>query len=180
MDFDQFRDGKRFRSFQVTSSSKLSRRNFIATVGAAAGAALMPRSVLAQDPVVNTTYTDGKPVHREQVRWKVRPFPMKQVRLGKGPCTNAMEANRRYLQSLPPDRLLHTFRINAGLPSSAQPLGGWEAPDCELRGHFAGGHYLSAAALMYASTGDEVLGRMATRWLPSSQSVKRASTTADT
>jgi DUF1680 family protein len=124
-------------------------------VGAAAGATLIPRSALAQDPVVNTTFTDGKPVHREQVHWKVRPFPMKQVRLGKGPCTTAMEANRRYLHSLPPDRLLHTFRINAGLPSSAQPLGGWEAPDCELRGHFAGGHYLSAAALMYASTGDE-------------------------
>jgi DUF1680 family protein len=29
--------------------------------------------------------------------------------------------------------------------------------DCELRGHYAGGHYLSACALMYASTGDEEL-----------------------
>src|SRR5262249_30172779 len=56
-----------------------------------------------------------------------------------------------------PDRVLHTFRTNAGLSSSAQPLGGWEAPDCELRGHYAGGHYLSAVALMYASTGDEDL-----------------------
>ncbi len=43
------------------------------------------------------------------------------------------------------------------MQSSAQPLGGWEAPDCELRGHYAGGHYLSAVALMYASTGDEDL-----------------------
>jgi hypothetical protein len=66
-----------------------------------------------------------------------------------------MEANRRYLMSLPPDRLLHTFRLNAGLPSSAEPLGGWEKPDCELRGHFTGGHYLSACALMYASCGDD-------------------------
>ena len=32
------------------------------------------------------------------------------------------------------DRLLHTFRLTAGLPSSATPLGGWEAPDVELRG----------------------------------------------
>jgi len=141
----------------MTSFSKFSRRNFIATVGAAAGSALLPKITLAQDPVVNTTHPNGKPVNREQVSWKVRPFPMKQVRLGKGPCTTAMEADRRYLHSLPPDRLLHTFRINAGLPSSAQPLGGWEAPDCELRGHFAGGHYLSAVALMYASTGDEDL-----------------------
>ena len=141
----------------MISFSKFSRRNFLASVGAAAGSALLPKVALAQDPVVNTTYPNGKPVNREDVPWKIRPFPMKQVRLGKGPCTAAMEANRGYLHSLPPDRLLHTFRVNAGLPSSAQPLGGWEAPDCELRGHFAGGHYLSAVALMYASTGDEDL-----------------------
>jgi DUF1680 family protein len=110
-----------------------------------------------QDPVVNAVQKDGKTISREKVEWKVRPFPMKQVRLGEGPCKQAMEADRRYLHSLPADRLLHTFRINAGLPSTAQPLGGWEAPDCELRGHYTGGHYLSAVALMYASTGDEEL-----------------------
>ncbi|MBV8898241.1 MAG: glycoside hydrolase family 127 protein, partial [Acidobacteriaceae bacterium] len=37
--------------------------------------------------------------------------------------------------------------------STAQPLGGWERPDCELRGHFVG-HYLSACALTFSSTGD--------------------------
>jgi DUF1680 family protein len=93
----------------------------------------------------------------EQVKPRVRPFPLKHVRLGDGPCKQAMEADRQYLHSLPPERLLHTFRINAGISSSAQPLGGWEAPDCEVRGHYAGGHYLSAVALMYASTGDEDL-----------------------
>ena len=87
----------------------------------------------------------------EESAWKVKPFPITQVRLKNGPFKEAMEANRRYLLSLPADRLLHTFRLNAGLPSSAEPLGGWEKPDCELRGHFAGGHYLSACALMYAS-----------------------------
>ena len=51
---------------------------------------------------------------------------------------------------------MHTFRINAGLPSSVKPLGGWEKPDSELRGHFVG-HYLSGCALMYASTGDQEL-----------------------
>jgi uncharacterized protein len=55
--------------------------------------------------------------------------------------------------SLGVERLLRNFRINAGLPVTAQALGGWEAPDCELRGHFVG-HFLSACALMYASTGD--------------------------
>ena len=134
-----------------------SRRKFVAGIGAVAASSLLPKLLSAQDPVVNATTKDGKAVSRDKVGWKARPFPMKQVRLGKGPCTAAMEADRRYLHSLPPDRLLHTFRINAGMQSSAQPLGGWEAPDCELRGHFAGGHYLSAVALMYASTGDDDL-----------------------
>ena len=85
----------------------------------------------------------------------VRPFPLKQVRLLPGPLREAQERNARYLLSLPQDRLLHTFRVNAGLPSAAEPLGGWEKPDCELRGHFTG-HYLSACALSYAGTGDDV------------------------
>jgi DUF1680 family protein len=137
-----------------------SRRDFMWGVATAAGSTLLPKMLSArpfQDPVVNTVKKDGKTITREKVSWKVQPFPMNQVRLGEGPCKIAMEADRRYLHSLPPDRLLHTFRINAGIPSSAQPLGGWEAPDCELRGHYAGGHYLSACALMYASTGDEEL-----------------------
>ena len=64
-----------------------------------------------------------------------------------------MQLDQQYLMSLEPDRLLHNFRVNAGLPSTATPLGGWEAPDVELRGHTVG-HYLSALALMYAATGD--------------------------
>jgi DUF1680 family protein len=107
--------------------------------------------------MVDPKKKDGKPVNREKISWKALPFPMKQVRLGEGPCKVAMEADRQYLHSLTPDRLLHTFRINAGIASSAQPLGGWEEPKCELRGHYAGGHYLSACALMYASSGDEDL-----------------------
>lgn len=85
----------------------------------------------------------------------LRPFPLKLIRLAPGPLREAQERNARYLLSLPQDRLLHTFRVNAGIPSTAEPLGGWEKPDCELRGHFTG-HYLSACALSYASTGDDV------------------------
>jgi len=145
-------------------SFRCSRRHFLSAAAGVAGSSFLPKALMAapfQDPVVNAMHTDGKPFSREKVSWKVIPFPMTQVRLGDGPFKQAMEADRRYLLSLPPDRLLHTFRITAGLPSSAQPLGGWEAPDCELRGHYAGGHYLSAAALMYASCGDEDLKRNA-------------------
>ena len=85
---------------------------------------------------------------------RVQPFDLRHVRLLEGPLRDAQERNRRYLLSLDPDRLLHTFRLTAGLPSSAEPLGGWEKPTCELRGHFAG-HYLSACALAHSATGDE-------------------------
>lgn len=84
---------------------------------------------------------------------QAQPFALCDVRLLDGPFLAAMQRDAKYLLDLEPDRLLHTFRLNAGLPSSAEPLGGWEEPKCELRGHFLG-HYLSACALMYASTGD--------------------------
>lgn len=93
--------------------------------------------------------------HRVPAR--VERFPMTQVRLLAGPFQEAAQWNRGYLQRLPADRLVHNFRLNAGLPSSATPLGGWEqygpGREAELRGHFTG-HYLSACALSYASTGD--------------------------
>jgi hypothetical protein len=139
----------------------LSRRQFVSTAAAAAAAALVPGSAFAQDPVLNTFQKAARKPTREPVPWKVLPFPMKQVRLLDGPCKDAQEANRRYLHSLPADRLLHTFRLTAGIPSSAEPLGGWEKPDVELRGHFTGGHYLSGCALAYASTGDEELKKKA-------------------
>jgi len=91
---------------------------------------------------------------------RVQPFDLRHVRLLEGPLRDAQERNRRYLLSLDPDRLLHTFRLTAGLPSSAEPLGGWEKPTCELRGHFAG-HYLSACALAHSATGDEAFKALA-------------------
>lgn len=82
------------------------------------------------------------------------PFPLAAVRLLDGPFLEARQRNERYLLGLEADRLLHTFRLNVGLPSSATPYGGWEAPNVELRGHTLG-HYLTALALAYASSGNE-------------------------
>ena len=87
---------------------------------------------------------------------KVQPFSLKQVRLLDGPFRTCQEANRRFLHDLESDLLLHTFRLTAGLASTAQPLGGWERPEVELRGHFMG-HYLSGCALMSAAVDDAEL-----------------------
>jgi len=95
-----------------------------------------------------------------QVPIAVRPFSLHNVRLLDGPFKQAMDRNTRYLHDLDSDRLLHNFRLTAGLPSSAQPLGGWEEPRVELRGHFVG-HFLTACALTFAASGDEALRRKA-------------------
>ena len=97
---------------------------------------------------------------RQPVTPAVEPFPLSQVRLLPGSVFHdSQEWNRGYMSRLDADRLLYTFRVNAGLPTgSVRPLGGWEQPEngrrsSELRGHFAG-HFLSASALLFASTGD--------------------------
>jgi DUF1680 family protein len=133
---------------------KINRREFVAAT-AAAGANVFA----SQHAFALPGKALSKQVNNEVAPMAAVPFPMKNVRLGSGAFSAAADANRRYLKTLPPDRLLHTFRLTAGLPSSAEPLGDWEKPDCELRGHFAGGHYLSACALAFAGSNDEQLKR---------------------
>jgi len=148
----------------METTHSFSRRRFVKLTMAAAGASMLPKAAPGsplQNPVLDTVMQNGQPVSHEKVSWKVLPFPNRQVRLLDGIFKEQMEANRAYLKMLPNDRLAHMFRLTAGLPSTAQPFGGWEKPDCELRGHFCGGHYLSASALMYGSTGDEDLKKKA-------------------
>jgi DUF1680 family protein len=89
----------------------------------------------------------------DKVALKAYPFDLQDVRLLAGPFRDAMLRDQKYLLELDADRLLHTFRLTAGLPSTAQPFGGWEEPKGELRGHSMG-HYLTACATMFAATGD--------------------------
>lgn len=85
-------------------------------------------------------------------------FPLADVRLTGGPFLAAQDTNLRYLMSLEPERLLAPFRRESGLPLKQESYGNWESSG--LDGHM-GGHYLSALALMYASTGDgQVLERL--------------------
>ena len=111
--------------------------------------------------ILIVTGASAGPVTRAQTGQDVpglraTPFGLGQVRLLDGFIADAMERNRRYLLSLDLDRQLHTFRLNAHLPTSAQPPGGWEHPDHMGRGEFFG-HSLSARAQLYALTGDERL-----------------------
>ncbi|MCU6432591.1 glycoside hydrolase family 127 protein [Undibacterium sp. Jales W-56] len=78
-------------------------------------------------------------------------FPLSDVRLTAGPFLEAQNTDLRYLMALDPDRLLAPFQREAGLPAKQESYGNWESSG--LDGHM-GGHYLSALALMAASTGD--------------------------
>src|SRR4029079_16946371 len=63
------------------------------------------------------------------------PFALEDVRLLDGPYRDAMIRDEQYLLSLDQDRLLHNFRVTAGLPSTEQTLGGWESPNTGRRVH---------------------------------------------
>lgn len=70
------------------------------------------------------------------------------------------DENKKYLLELENDNLLISYMLEAGVYKTAEiPKGihgGWESPLCELRGHFLG-HWLSAAAMHYEATGNEVV-----------------------
>lgn len=84
------------------------------------------------------------------------PFSPNEVKLKSSWLLEREKLNLNYLYKLDADRLLHNFRVNAGIPSTAQNLDGWEHPTVGLRGHFTG-HYLSACASQIANNGDTVL-----------------------
>lgn len=73
------------------------------------------------------------------------------------------DLNRNYLMSLRNESLLQNFYLEAGIilpghqvledPDTDDIFWGWEAPTCQLRGHFLG-HWLSAAACIYANDQD--------------------------
>ena len=124
-----------------------SRRGFL-KLGASAGVSLA--ATLGSTRLLRGEWS-------QEVTGRIEAFPLDSVRLAPGIFKEQADINERYLDSLAVDRLLHSFRITAGIASSAEPYKGWEDPTCELRGHFAGGHYLSAVALASACSGNTAL-----------------------
>jgi DUF1680 family protein len=87
-----------------------------------------------------------------------QPIPLDQVRLLDSPFKAAQDRDVAWLLQLEPDRLLHSFRTEAGLEPKGEVYGGWEQQG--VAGHSLG-HYLSALSLAWASTGNEELKRRA-------------------
>ncbi len=97
----------------------------------------------------------------------LRTYDFDEVRISDGFFHNRMELNRAYLRELDDTCLLQNYYFEAGIiipgmmtvsePEQANLHWGWEAPTCQLRGHFLG-HYMSAAAAVAANEKDEFLG----------------------
>ncbi|MCK4343863.1 MAG: glycoside hydrolase family 127 protein [Bacteroidales bacterium] len=87
----------------------------------------------------------------EVVTFRALPFELTEVHLLDGPFKHATELNVKSLLNYEPDRLLATFRTEAGLEPKAEHYHGWE--DNTIAGHSLG-HYLTACALMFQTTGN--------------------------
>ena len=77
-------------------------------------------------------------------------FSLEQVQLLDGPFKHAQQLNLKCLLEYDVDRLLATFRKEAGLEPKGELFPNWSGLD----GHVTG-HYLSAMAIYTAVTGDE-------------------------
>lgn len=82
---------------------------------------------------------------------RVTALPLQDVTLKPSMFLDSLQVNRRYLFELEPDRLLHNFLQQAGLPPKGAVYGGWEGDT--IAGHTLG-HYLSALSKLYAQTRD--------------------------
>ncbi|MGO3807739.1 MAG: beta-L-arabinofuranosidase domain-containing protein [Sphingobacterium sp.] len=91
------------------------------------------------------------PALQGQTAKKLDYFDLKDVRLLESPFKNAQDVDLNYLLSMDADRLLAPFLRESNLPTRKPSYGNWE--NTGLDGHI-GGHYISALAYMYASTGD--------------------------
>ena len=96
--------------------------------------------------------TNSKMKVKPIVPIKAYSFNLKDVKLLNSPFRHAMQMDSAYLLLIKPDRLLYRFYKHAGLPVKDSIYGGWEKDG--ISGHTLG-HYLSACAMMFASTGNK-------------------------
>lgn len=96
----------------------------------------------------------------------LKPAEKGSVKILPGVFRERIDVNRQYLLELDTNCLLQNFYLEAGIvlpglqvvdnPETANLHWGWEAPTCQLRGHFLG-HWISAAAKLIAADGEPEL-----------------------
>lgn len=144
------RDGLR-----AGDGERVTRREMLKSAGTAALAVAVGASLPAALAAAESQSPAGDA--QRALKPRATAFELADVRLLAGPFRRAQELDANYLLRLEPDRMLHNFRVNAGLKPKAPVYGGWESQEpwvgIRCHGHTLG-HYLSACALMFAATGD--------------------------
>jgi DUF1680 family protein len=143
-----------------STASGLSRRKALGMLGLGA-AALIAEQALTNEAVQAKTQKAAKAQPAtpggyapDGTAGRSAALPLTAVELLDSPFRANQARNTAYLLFLDPERMLRSFRLNYGQPTQAAPIGGWERPASQIRGHTTG-HLLSALALTYANTGDE-------------------------
>jgi uncharacterized protein len=146
-----------------TAQGGLSRRQALTLLGVGAGALVAEQALVADGiPPDGSSLQQAPGVVPEPSGYapdgtagRAAALPLKAVQLLDSPFRQNQARNTTYLLFLDPERMLRSFRLNYGEPATAAPLGGWEKPESQIRGHMTG-HLLSGLALTYANTGDEI------------------------
>ncbi len=97
-------------------------------------------------------FNNSKMLIKPSVPLEAYAFNLRDVKITGGLFKDAMERDVKYMLQLEPDRLLHRFRLYAGLPPKAPIYAGWESES--ISGQTLG-HYLSACAMQFATSGDQ-------------------------
>ena len=160
----------------------LSRRQALTLLGLGTGALIAEQALVADGippssspPASASVAPEPSGYAPDGTAGRAAALPLRAVTLLDGPFRQNQARNTTYLLFLDPERMLRSFRLNYGLPSTAEPLGGWEKPDSQIRGHMTG-HLLSGLALTYANTNDEA-ARIRGRYLVSQLAALQAQAT---
>src|ERR1035441_9734518 len=140
------------------AGSGVSRRRALTIVGV--GALIAEQALVADEvPPGATAQAQAQAQARIQAQASIPPnpagyapdgtagrtaaLPLHNVELLDSPFQANQARNTDYLLFLDPERMLRAFRLNYGQHPTAQPIGGWEKPASQIRGHTTG-HLLSA------------------------------------
>jgi DUF1680 family protein len=144
---------RRWRAGELIMKKK-SRRQFLGSMGAAAGGLLAARTLPAW---AGTRPSEAPPS-------QLGIFRYSEVQLLEGPLQAQFEQNHKLFLSLDEDALLKPFRQRQGLPAPGPDMGGWydNSEDFNEKDNFHGfipghsfGQYLSGLARAYAVTGSK-------------------------
>jgi len=142
----------------------LSRRRALTVLGIGTGALIAEQALVADGrtpaagsgfpaPEARSAAPEPGGYAPDGTAGRAAALPLDAVGLLDSPFRQNQARNTAYLLFLDPERMLRSFRLNYGEPSAAEPLGGWEKPGSQIRGHMTG-HLLSGLALTYANTGN--------------------------